>query len=340
MLIISNMNRRAQLCGVALVLLASRGTAESPRSPIPSHLTLARHTFFDFGPPNDYYEIIEVVPTGNGLAVERALVTPPGTACLQLAKIEVSSGVLHESMGELLESRNPCSIPERDLRRERKRCKKCLVFSGVDVVMQVSCAGKDRQLRMDILDRDLFDSQPGTPQNASWTMAVLQRLDSVVSPGAMDKPIFAVDTPQPGSQPQGALVYQILAGRFDSLFGPQVKVSEIAQNATKGPPPPPTVEIENISPLAPITPELPKYPPIARLARVEGLLEATLEVQPDGKIGKITFSNERRIGMLEPAVIESVSKWNFPQSAWGTTEKVSIRFSLNCDPRQSSYRAE
>src|SRR5260370_6686085 len=109
---------------------------------MPTHLTIARHTFFDFGPPNDFYEIIDVAPNGNALSVQRALVTPPGIACVQPAKVELSSGILHEIMDELLQSKSPCAIPEKELRRERQRCKKCLVFSGVDVTMQVNCGGK------------------------------------------------------------------------------------------------------------------------------------------------------------------------------------------------------
>jgi hypothetical protein len=165
--------------------------AQTLPSGMPTQLTIARHTFFDFGPPNDFYEIIDVAQNGNELSVQRALVTPAGIACLQPAKVELSSGTLHESMEELLQSKNPCAIPEKELRREEQRCKKCLVFSGVDVTIQVRCAGKNRQIRTDILDRDLFDSAPNTPKNTSWSMAVLQRLDSAIGPGVIDKPIFS-----------------------------------------------------------------------------------------------------------------------------------------------------
>jgi len=68
----------------------------------------------------------------------------------------------------------------KELHRELKRCKKCLTFSGVNVTMQVSCKGRDRQLRMDILDRDIFDSAPHTPANTSWTMTFLTELDTTL----------------------------------------------------------------------------------------------------------------------------------------------------------------
>ncbi|HEY2467574.1 MAG TPA: energy transducer TonB [Terracidiphilus sp.] len=328
------MNRGILLCLGVLAILPSIGTAQTSGSAFPTRLTVARHTFFDFGPPNDFYEVIEIVPKGTELSVERAFVTPAGIACVQPAKVELSSGILHESMEELLLSKNPCAIPEKEL-HQQARCKKCLVFSGVKVTMEVSCGGKDRQIRMDILDRDLFSSSPRTPENTSWSMAVLQKLDGALGPGVMKKPIFPVETDQPEQPARSNLTDQLLDGTFDSLFGPQVKVSAIAQEATKGPPPPPTIQIESVSPIAPIEAELPKYPPIAKLARLEGLVEATFDVAEDGVVKNISFVNEPRLRMLQPAVSESLSKWKFPQSAWGRSEKSSIRFQLNCTPNPS-----
>jgi len=227
------MNRAIVCCASVIACLCNVATSQAPPSSMPKRLIIARHTFFDFGPPNDFYEIIDVAPGGNDISVQRALVTPPGDACLQPAKIELASAVVHETMENLLQSQNPCAIPEKELRKERQRCKKCLVFSGVDVTIQVNCAGKDRQIRTDILDRDLFGSHPGTPKNTSWSMVVLQRLDSVIGPGAMDKPMLPLDTSRPARSARGILVDQITAGTFDPLFGPDAKVSAIAQDAEK-----------------------------------------------------------------------------------------------------------
>jgi hypothetical protein len=221
------MNRAIALCVLALVLPKNLANAQVAQAYFPSHLIIARHTFFDFGPPNDFYEIIDVAQSAKGLAVQRALVTPPGIACAQPATVELSSGVLRKTIQELLQSKNPCAIPEKELHRERQRCKNCLVFGGVDLTMQVSCSGSDRQIRTDILDRDLFDPRAGTPKNTSWSLAVLQQLDSALGPGAMDKPIFPVGT-NPSLRAGGDLVDQILTGSLDSLFGQQTKVSAIA----------------------------------------------------------------------------------------------------------------
>ncbi len=314
------------------MIVSTVAAAQSASPSMPESLTIARHTFFDFGPPNDFYEIIQVDPNGNDLSVQRALVTPQGQACLQPPTIELSSGVLHETMEQLLASKNPCVVPEKDLHRERKRCKKCLVFSGVNVTMQLSCGGKDRQIRMDILDRDLFDPAAGTPKNTSWSMTVLKQLDTALGPGVMEKPIFSLGNSECSVPPRAGLVQRIETGDFDSLFAEQAKVSEIAQAAANGPLPPPTIAIESISPLAPISTELPKYPPIAKVAHIEGLVEATFEVGDDGLVRNIEFVSEPRVRLLEPAVSDALSKWKFPEPAWGKTGKVSIRFKLNCSP--------
>jgi hypothetical protein len=329
------MNRAIGICLCILGFVCNISGAQTPSSGIPTQLTIARHTFFDFGPPNDFYEIIDVEQNGDEISVQRALITPQGNACVQPAKIELSSGTLRRSMEELLQSKNPCAIPEKELHKEKQRCKRCLAYSGVDVTMQVKCAGTNRQIRTDILDRDLFESAPNTPKNTSWSMAVLQKLDIALGPSAMDKPIFPVDTTQPAQIPQGRLVDQILAGTFDPMFGSEVKVSAIAQDAAKGPPPPPTIRIEQVSPVAPMEPVLPNYPPIAKLAHVQGLVEATFDVGEDGVVRNINFVGESRVPMLQPAIIDSISKWKFPESARGQSEKASIRFQLNCGPTHS-----
>ena len=324
------MTRWLLFCVCALGTMYKAASAQLPASGMPTQLTIARETFFDFGPPFNFYEIIKVTPDEDRLSIQRVLVTPPGIACVQPAKVELSSGILHESMAQLLRFKNPCAISEKQLRRERQRRKKSQVFSGMNVTMQMSCSGKDRQIRTDILDRDLFASSPGTPKNTSWSMAVLQNLDSVLGPGAMDKPTFPIETKSQGEPKRGKLIDQLLAGTFDQLFGPQVKVSEIAQDAMKGPPLPPTIKIENVSPIEPISADLPNYPPIAKLARVEGLVEATFEVGDDGTVRNMKFTNEPRLGMLQPAVRESILKWKFPPSARGKSEEASISFVLNC----------
>ena len=249
---------------------------------------------------------------------------------MQPATVEDRSVVLHETMNELLAGGNPCTIPEKELHREVKRCRKCLVFSGVNVTMQASCGGKDRQLRMDILDRDIYDSRTQTPANTSWTMRLLTRLNDSLGPGSEAEPMFKLDPAVRKPVPNIPLISQIDGGSFDQLFGPQVEVSKIVQEAGRPLPPPPSVEVESAGPFAPISPELPVYPPIAKAAHVEGLVTVTFDVNLEGKAQNVAFADEERLKMIELGVRDAVLRWSFPKEAWGRSGRVSIRFSLNC----------
>ncbi len=178
---------------VATIMAWSCGisAAQSRSVAIPDSIVIARDTFWDMGPPNDDYDLIQITKTSDGLALDQVLVTPHGQACLQPATVEERSVVLHKTMSELLEGRNPCAIPEKDLHREIKRCKKCLVFSGVNITMQATCSGQDRQLQMNILDRDIYDRRTPTPTNTSWSMRVLSTLNDSLGQGSEAKPIFS-----------------------------------------------------------------------------------------------------------------------------------------------------
>jgi protein TonB len=161
-------------------------------------------------------------------------------------------------------------------------------------------------------------------------MQVLSALDESLGPGSEARPIFQMNPATPSPGPNTPLVNAIREGRYDGLFAKDSGVSTIVHEAGLPPPPPPSVVIEGVTPSLPVSPELPRYPPIARVAHVEGLVQATFAVSADGKVQNIVFVSEPRLKMLELAVSEAVSKWNFPQSAWGKSGSVTIRFALNC----------
>ncbi|MGA2051301.1 MAG: energy transducer TonB, partial [Terracidiphilus sp.] len=302
--------------------------AQSGNVGMPDSLVIARDTFWDFGPPFNYYDLIQIKNDSQGLAVDQVLVTPHGQACMQPATVEERTVILHKTMTDLLQGRNPCAIPEKELHREQKRCKKCLVFSGVNVMMQVACGGADRKLRMDILDRDIYDRRTQTPSNTSWTMSLFSELNGVLGTGSEEKPIFNVEPAQHHNVPDTALVRAIGDGKFDELFGPQAGVSQIVHEAGQAPPPPPSVEIESVAPIAPVSPQLPSYPPIAKLARVEGAVNVTFDITSVGKVRNLDVVDGPKV--LVGAVSDSVSTWTFPESAWGSKAQAAIRFSLNC----------
>jgi hypothetical protein len=297
---------------------------------MPDSLVIARDTFWDIGPPFNYFDLIQITETADELSLDQVLVTPHGQACIQPATVEERSVTLHKTMSDFLEGRNPCAIPEKDLHREVKRCKKCLVFSGANITMLANCGGTDRQLRMDILDRDIYGTRVQTPENTSWSMRILTELGESLGPGSEAKPIFQLSPVEPHRVPTTPLVSAIRDGRYDDLFGKDSEVSKIVHEADQLPPPPPSVVIESIAPVPLASPGLPKYPPIARAAHVEGLVQATFDVSADGKVQNIVFIGEPRLKMLELGVSDAASKWNFPQSAWGNSGEVAVRLDLNC----------
>jgi TonB family protein len=330
------MARASWCCFAMLLTLGLWADAQATRTGLPKQLTIARHTFIDFGPPNDFYEIIRVDQTGKGLHVQRVSVTPPGMVCVQPAKVEYSSGVLRETMSDLLRGQNPCSIPAKALRQERKRCKHCMVFSGADITLQLQCGSAQRRIDMDVLDRDRFDANPGTPKCTSWTMGVLQQLDSVLGPGVLDQSMFSMGAPKTPSVPENQFIRGLRSGAFDGLFGTNsfgkpVRVSRIALDAERTFPVP-TVEVVSAEPARPAPSPLPNYPPIARLARVEGLVRATFEINGRGQVQEIAFPDGPKLGMLQTAVKAALQEWKFAPSADSKSGSVSILFNLNCNP--------
>lgn len=302
-------------------------------TPIPSEFVLGRHTFFDVGPPFDFYEVLWVRSVEQRTVVVRILVTPPGDPCTQPATVESATAILSEPIKQLLEGRNPCMIPEKALRKELKRCKRCLVFSGAAVTMDVQCGGNRRLIHSDILDRDMFDQHPNTPEYTSRTMSLLSRLDKGIGSSVLDKPIFPVEpveVPPPGTiQPDFTLA--LSRGDFDDLFqGAPHKVSHLYA-AAQSRPPSPSVELVSISPARPISSPLPKYPPLARAARVSGKVVFTLDVAAQGEASNIQIVEGHPL--LRGAVREEIAAWRFPFLSAGQPVHGEIEFKTNCTAR-------
>jgi hypothetical protein len=301
-----------------------------PPTPLPDEFLLGRRTFFDFGPPFDFYEIFSVRSFNGTTLVTRIQLTPPGDVCTQTADVQLSSASISQSIAELFDDRNPCSIPDKDLHRELKRCKNCLVFSGANVVMQVQCGGLARAIRMDVLDRDMFDYHPTTPEHTSWTMRLLGRLDQALGATIMDRPAFSLSEPSPPvERPQSAPMIEALAeGKFDVLFPRgSAKPSELFQQS-QNPPPPPSVELTSSSPFHPASFTLPQYSAIARIAHLSGQVTFAIQVAPGGKTSSLTFLSGNPI--LQKAVALSVQDWIFPPEAAGKKVEAAIEFKMNC----------
>jgi len=321
--------------GLALCLTMTLSTTGVPQkraavADVPAEFVIGRHTFFDFGPPTDYYELLFVQAAPNGTSVHRILLTPPANVCVLPAKLEISSGTLPETVAEIFGSTSPCAITEKELRRERKRCKNCLVFSGVNVVMQVRCGGRERVIRADILDRDMFDPAAHTPSAISWTMGLLQRLDKALGPGVMDKPMFATPAEGPARPIDTglAVIPNLAAGNYDSLF-PKApdKLSDLYR-AAQTPAPVPTVRLANSTPVSPTNYAAPVYPPIARVAHVEGDISFHFTIDEHGAPTNITIDAGPKL--LRGTVEYAAGRWQFSPGRSGEQVQAVIEFRLNC----------
>jgi len=316
----------------AFLILANCALAQEHVASVapPNQFEIARRTFFDFGPPFDYYELFFVRPTSTGASIERITLTPPADHCASSAKLEAASGSINESIEKLLGRTNPCSIPEKELRRELKRCKKCLVFSGATVVIQVQCGSQTRLIRADVLDKDMFDPAANTPQHTSWTMTLLERLDHAVGPGVMDKPMFAVVEEEKASGESGdpMVLRDISLGKYDALFpgGPD-KPSDLYR-ASQIHPATPSVSLQRSAPFQPTVSNLPRYPAIARAARVEGAVSFKIKVDSNGNVKDVVFDSGPPL--LRGSVKNAVSEWKFPEGAFNQQIEATINFALNC----------
>lgn len=296
----------------------------------PKEFEIGRRTFFDFGPPFDFYEIFIVRPATRGTSIERITLTPAADECIAPAKVETASASIDEPVAALLGSSNPCTIPEESLRRELKRCKDCLVFSGAKVVMQVQCGSRTRLVRSDILDQDMFDPSAHPPQHTSWTMRLLERLDQAVGPGVMDKPAFPVSDPQevPPSEFDSPNLRGVRDGNYDALFPDAPDKPSLLYRAAQNRPPSPSVRLLSSVPLSPEVFVLPDYPLLARMARVGGEVSFTIEIDANGGVANLAIESGHPI--LRAAVKKVVNEWKFPKDDSSRQIHAMIEFILNC----------
>jgi len=297
----------------------------------PDSFVIGRHTFIDVGPPNDFYELFLITPTTHGASIDKVTLIPASDVCFLPAKIEIASASIAESPTELLARTNPCSIPDKELRRELKRCKNCLVFSGANVAMQVQCGAEVRIIRSDILDKDMFDPEPNTPKHTSWTMQLIARLDQRFGPGVLDKPMLPSvlgEEPAVKEEQSSPILLDLSAGKYDVLFKDSPdRPSDLYRDAQVKPAIP-SVKLQSSTPFQPIKPILPKYPPIAKAAHVEGAVTFKIAVDARGAVRDITFDGGSPL--LRSVVEEAVSTWKFTEEAFNQQVQATVSFALNC----------
>jgi TonB family protein len=305
-------------------------SGETPQGVKTDQFVVGRHTFFDVGPPNDYYELYVAQQASSGASLQKITLTPAADSCMMPATIEIASASLDGSVADLLRT-DPCQIPERELNRERKRCKGCLVFSGANVTLQVQCGGQARVIRSDILDKDMFDPRSHPPKNTSWTMQLLDRLDKAIGqPGVMDKPMFPMpaENRDVATGPEPPLLQELAAGRYDALFKDARDKPSVLYRATKVASPVPSVALLSSTPFQPLNFTAPGYPPLARAVRAEGKVAFKVDVDASG--GPTNFTVKSGHALLRDAVEKAVVKWRFPKESAGQTVEAIVEFRENC----------
>jgi hypothetical protein len=308
----------------------------------PNQFVIGRHTFFDFGPPFDFYELFIVNPEGVGSSIKRVTIVPSGDMCISPPKIKLESKTIGEIPAVLFGATNPCSIPEKELKGELKRCKNCLVFSGAKVVMQVQCGTETRLIRSDILDRDMFDKSPKTPKNTSWTMALLQKMDSEVGPGAIDTsrifPVAGPDKPTADFS-DSAVLNEIGIGKYDTLFQTAPDKPSDLYHASKTLPPQPAVQLRPGLTIQPESFVLPAYPVmhdlVTKLGEARFNLDFERDFTPNDKFGGAVM---RLPGLFDSAAITT----NFDrvlEMAYERSGKAFIEKTTGRGPVNAFYRA-
>lgn len=306
---------------------------QKPAPPMPDRFVIGRDTFFDFGPPFHYVELLLANPSGDGTLIDRVIVTA-GYKCAVPPKIEVAKATLKQSVGDIFGATNPCTIPEKDLNRELKRGKHHLVFSGANISMRVRCGDQTRIIRSDILDRDMFDPRASTPEHTSWMVGILAQLDHALGPGVMHKPMIRLPGDSGGSAqpPESPTFQEIATGKYDPLFPGTIDKPSQIYLSTREAIPTPTVSLVKSSPFKPILAPLPQYPLIARTASLEGPFTFTVDILADGRT--TNFAVENGVTLFRAAMEDASHGWVFPNQAAGQRVVVTVGFALNCHDKR------
>lgn len=325
--------RVAIFCGAVLLLAVSSQTRNAHSVlAVPDRLEIGQRTFFDVGPPFNFYDLFVIHRNGSGSSVERISLTPPSDECLAPAKIEVASAQISDSPAALFGAMNPCAIPEKGLKPDD--CKNCQRFSGADVVLRVQCGKQVRLIPSHVFEDYWFNPAAKPPKTTFSLLQLLKRIDDAIGPGVMDKAMFDLGGDQNSSTklPDLPVLRELSAGEFDELFkGASDKPSDLYHSAQKIPPAP-SVRLVSTVPYEPESSVLPKYPPIARVASVEGQVAFTAEIDSNGIPTNVVFESGNPL--LQSAVRDALYSWKFPTDADNQQIHGAVEFLLNCHRRQ------
>jgi TonB family protein len=332
------MRARPSILLASLLSLAATAVGqEAGKSIEASGFVVGVDTYFDFGPPLNYYEIFIVIPTQEGAKVEKFTLTPLAHKCYAPEKTEYVEKTTTLTVKELLAGEDPCAIREKDLKKEQTQKKHELNFSGANISLQVSRGGATRTIKTEVLERDWFLAHPGTPKDTGWTMELLNKLGSLTGPGVREKPAFAMTETGPVAplSADPATLQDLAAGKYDSLFpNPEEKASDIYRGSLV-PLPQPSVTLLSSTPMEPAHFTLPAYPRLPWLVQHEGEPSVALRIDSQGNVSAVEMYMGSKL--FEGAVRDAVKDWKFPPAPPSTEmldppREVTVRFSfqLNC----------
>lgn len=325
--------------GIGILLTAT--TAAPIAQQQLDQFVIARHSYVDFGPPFDFYELYFVRMNGTGALIRRITLIPHGASCLAPARVEASSGSMNESPSELLTPISPCTLRSSALRAEVKpRGRQILVFSGERVAIQVRCGNKTKIFRDEILEQEML-SEPSGGGRAPGVQGVLQALDASVGPGILqtEKMFSLPEAPgtRPGEPGDAEDLRDVAAGKYDRLFkdAPD-KASDLYRQA-QIPPLDPIIHLASSLPVQPQVFVSPSYPVIARMAHVGGVVAFTADVGPDGSLNHTVIVSGPPL--LRNAALSAIANWRYPSGIGGQKIEASIEFQPNCPANTGLPRA-
>ena len=319
----------AQLCVLtdfveAQQLLRPWSKASAPAS----RLVIGEESFINAGQNLRFYQIYSFTGQGNTTSVKRLTITPAHDAC-SASTVEASQGVLPETITQLLSNENPCSIPEKVLRREANRCGDCAISGGAHITMEVACHKSDHLIRFEVLDKDIFEPLPDTPKHTSKVFQLLKQVNAALGNNVMDRPAFPAGGQKPEPLPPPSSELNDLAnGNFDLLFEGAPDKPSILYKQTHEPRSLPTVTLKQSIPIAPLQAKLPDYPPSARTAHLDGDVEIRLVIGPDGDVKSVSALSGPSI--LQRGTLETANQWQFPKQPQSTNVNATISYRMNC----------
>jgi len=297
--------------------------------PFPDQFVVGHYTYFDNGPAI-FEEIYIIRTTEHGNSIEKITMSPSHSSCWQPPTLESSTATTTEPIEELLQHKNPCTIPEKELTKKKKKCKHCQAYSFATTAMQVKCGTKTQLIPSFIYEDYWFDKSFKAPEITAWSMELVNHLNKLTGSDVMQKPIFNIDD---GSGNKTAPLdsttkEDLLNGRFDELFSSNYKPSIIYRDSLSQYEPPSTAWV-SFPDIKPIQTTSPVFPAIAKAARMEGKVEIEFEVNSEGNV--INIKTISAHPYFEKAVREAINKWKYSKDAYGQHIKTTFEFKLNCE---------